>query len=84
MNLIHEYALLVAVALPVVVIVGVQVFLFVSGERGTLLLPGLSRFPTIELPEIGEETTDTTPAASAVRRIVDEVAANDDSAKEAA
>ena len=48
MNFINEYALLFAVALPVVSIVGIQVFLFVTGERGTLLVPGLNRYPSIE------------------------------------
>ena len=49
MNFFNEYALLVAVALPVVAIVGLQVFLFVAGERGTGLLPGLNRYPSIEI-----------------------------------
>jgi len=49
MNFFNEYALLVVVALPVVAIVGLQVFLFVGGERGTGLLPGLSRYPSIEI-----------------------------------
>ena len=49
MNFFNEYALLVAVALPVVVIVGLQVFLFVAGERGTGLIPGLARYPSIEI-----------------------------------
>ena len=33
MNFVNEYALLVAVALPVVAIVGFQVYLFVCGDR---------------------------------------------------
>jgi hypothetical protein len=49
MNFFNEYALLVAVALPVVAIVGLQVFLFVAGERGTGLFPGLDRYPSIEI-----------------------------------
>ena len=49
MNFINEYALLFAVALPVVVIVGIQVALFIAGERGTGLLPGLNRYPSIAL-----------------------------------
>jgi hypothetical protein len=48
MNFVNEYALLVAVALPVVAIVGIQVYLFACGERGTLLVPGLNRYPSIE------------------------------------
>ena len=49
MNFINEYALLIAVALPVAVVVGLQVFLFVTGERGAGLLPGFSGYPSIEL-----------------------------------
>ncbi|HEY2628328.1 MAG TPA: hypothetical protein VGI57_04340 [Usitatibacter sp.] len=49
MEFIHEYALLVAVATPVLVIVGLQVYLFVAGERGTLLLPSLKPFPAIAI-----------------------------------
>ena len=48
MNFVNEYALLFAVALPVVAIVGIQVYLFVCGERDTLLVPGVSRYPSIE------------------------------------
>src|SRR4029079_15282572 len=48
MNFFNEYALLVAVALPVVVIVGLQVILLVARERGTGLIPGLARYPSIE------------------------------------
>ena len=48
MNFVNEYALLVAVALPVVAIVGIQAYLYVCGERGTLLVPGLNRYPSIE------------------------------------
>ena len=47
MNFVNEYALLFAVALPVVVIVGIQVYLFLNGERDTLLVPGVSRYPSI-------------------------------------
>ncbi len=39
MEFFNEYGLLVAVATPVLVIVVLQVYLFVAGERGTLLLP---------------------------------------------
>lgn len=48
---IHEIALLVAVALPVAAIVALNLWLFVFGERGTLLLPHLGRFPAVELEE---------------------------------
>jgi hypothetical protein len=42
MEFFREYALLVAVATPVLVIVAMQVYLFIAGERGTLLLPSLA------------------------------------------
>jgi hypothetical protein len=48
---LQQYGLLVAVAVPVLVIVGMQVLLFVSGERGTLLLPSLKPFDSIALSE---------------------------------
>jgi hypothetical protein len=47
MNFVNEYALLAAVALPVVAIVGIQVYLFLNGERDTLLVPGLNNYPSI-------------------------------------
>jgi len=43
MSFIEEYGLLIAVSLPVVVIVALQVCLFICGERGTLLLPAWTR-----------------------------------------
>ena len=49
MNFFKEYALLVAVSILVVVIVGLHVFLFVAGERVTGLIPGLARYPSIEI-----------------------------------
>ena len=49
MNFINEYSLLFAVALPVVVIVGIQASLFIAGERGTGLLPGFGQYSSIEL-----------------------------------
>ena len=47
MNFVNQYALLFAVAIPVVAIVGIQVYLFLCGERDTLLVPGLNRYPSI-------------------------------------
>ena len=82
MNLIHEYSLLVAVALPVVVILGIQAYLFVSGERGTLLLPGFASFPKVATGGTVPQTVDTTPAPFA--ELDGEHAANDHFAKEAA
>ena len=49
MNFIQEYSLLIAVAAPVLVIVGIQLWLFFTDERGTLLLPSLRRFPSVDL-----------------------------------
>ncbi len=64
MDFLHEYALLFAVATPVVVLVAIQVYLFACGERGTLLLPSLRGFPRIDIgPEVEEEVlTDVSPA----------------------
>ena len=56
MNFVNEYALLLAVAIPVVAIVGVQVYLFACGERDTLLVPGLSRYPSIEYGKSAKAT----------------------------
>ena len=44
---INEFALLVAVSIPVATIVCMQVFLTATGERGTGLIPGLSSYPSI-------------------------------------
>ena len=47
MNFFQEYALLFAVAIPVAVIVLIEVVLRISGERDTLLLPGFARYPAV-------------------------------------
>jgi hypothetical protein len=39
MSLTHEYALLIAIALPVIVVVALNAWLALNGERDTLLLP---------------------------------------------
>jgi hypothetical protein len=79
MNFFNEYALLVAVATPVVVIFGLQVLLFVAGERGTGILPGFSKYPSIEMPEPkAVNTVAETPT------IVIHVAANDETERLAA
>lgn len=39
MNLISEYSLLVAIAIPALALVGLNLFLAMTGERHTLLLP---------------------------------------------
>ena len=43
----HEYGLLIAVALPASVIFTMQVLLLASGERGTLLWPATGGFPPV-------------------------------------
>ena len=52
MDFLEEYALLGAIGLPIVLVAASNVYLALTGERGTLLLPGPSRF---ELPEASEE-----------------------------
>ncbi|MGH9671212.1 MAG: hypothetical protein ACRD3A_14005 [Terriglobales bacterium] len=39
MNLFNEFALLFAVATPLVVLFAMNLFLMMEGERGTLMLP---------------------------------------------
>jgi hypothetical protein len=63
MNFIQDYALLVAIALPVLIIVGINLFLVMGGERGTLLVPSFGPFekglePAPEQPQVAvrEET----------------------------
>ncbi|MBC8023427.1 MAG: hypothetical protein H7Y14_09935 [Burkholderiales bacterium] len=51
MPAIQQIALLVAVAAPVLVVAAINAFLAVMGERGTLLLPRLQRYPRVELDE---------------------------------
>ena len=84
MNFFNEYGLLVAVSIPVIAIVGIQVFLYVSGERGTLLVPGLGGFPSIDLARteavaIKPETMPATTSAVAIRE-----PSNDEIEREAA
>jgi len=38
MNFLHEYALVIAIVVPVLALAGLNVFLWAGGERGTLLL----------------------------------------------
>jgi hypothetical protein len=76
MNFFHEYALLVAAAIPVVTVLGINVFLMVAGEKGTLLLPTLGRYPSHDF------RVDETPSATAGQPA--SVAANDEVEREAA
>ena len=61
MNLVNEYALLVAVSLPVAVVVAMQVYLYLEGERDTLLLPGLGGFPKVEIGLMAPVVVDVSP-----------------------
>ena len=76
MNFFQEYSLLIAFAVPCLAILGINVFLMLSGEEGTLLLPTLRPFPTV--PAIAAET----PSTGIV--MIDAVAANDEFEREAA
>jgi len=69
MNLFTEYGLLIAVATPVTVVVALQVYLFVAGERGTLLLPSLRPYESIAL----EPASNALPETEAPRTVFAEV-----------
>jgi hypothetical protein len=58
MNYFQEYALLIAVAIPCLAIVGINVYLWGNGERGTLLLPSAENFKTMAM---GEEVQEEQP-----------------------
>ena len=83
MNAFNEYALLVAVAVPVLAIAGLNVFLWFGGERGTLMLPTthdrLSAWQPAEA--LATAVTDETPAAIGA---VSDAPANDEEARKAA
>lgn len=61
MEYFREYALLIAVAVPVVAIIGLNLFLALMGERGTLLLPSSPSMDsrTACLPEVAQELPDS-------------------------
>ena len=61
MNLFTEYGLLVAVATPVAVVVALQVFLFIAGESGTLLLPSLRPYESSALEPLSEVRIEAEP-----------------------
>ena len=83
MNFFNEYALLVAVAVPVLAIAGLNVFLWFGGERGTLMLPTTQdRLSAWEPAEASlNAVTDTTPTSTGA---VCEAPANDEEARKAA
>ena len=71
MDVINEYALLFVVAMPVALILAMNLVLFLEGESGTLLFPSRAPFPAIAMDEI-----DVTPALTAPAAAVE--AANDE------
>jgi hypothetical protein len=80
MEAFQQYALLVAVAIPIVLIAGINMFLVLTGERGTLLLP----IPR-PLPSSGPMPVDVQPAKAApVPQERAEEPANDAREREAA
>ena len=65
MNLIHEYALLIAVVTPVFVVLGINVFLAFAGELETLLLPVPRPYPKVECAASTDHPTARTVEAAA-------------------
>ena len=65
MGFFEEYALLGAIGLPIVIVAASNVYLAITGESGTLLLPGPSRFhmPCGAAP--GEEDSETAASRGA-------------------
>jgi len=83
MNFVNEYALLFAVALPVIAIVGIQVYLFACGERSTLLMPGFNGYPAIELGKANSPVA-ATQVAPATRGEAAVESSNDEMERQAA
>src|SRR5262249_19242471 len=65
MEFFSEYGLLVAVATPVVVVVALQVYLFLAGEHGTLLLPSLRPYETVALGPASDAAMEAEPPRTA-------------------
>ena len=96
MSFFQEYSLLFAVAIPVAVVVVIEAALWLSGERGASLLPGLTRYPTVmSNAEIAAQMVAAEPIAvmpelerstvlADAPAAVAEVSANDTVAREAA
>src|SRR5688572_16558513 len=86
----HEFALLAVVAIPFLAIVGLNVYLWWGGERGTLLMPSSQRLPKIlDGREIAEEPMpvgyEAAPFAAATEpALAAAVPANDTHVREAA
>ena len=72
---INELSLLFAVSLPVATIVGMQVLLFATGERGTGLFPGLASYPSIAtgkvalVSEVATVNTSVEPSNDEMERL---------------
>lgn len=47
MDFANAYALLVVVSTPVSIVMGMNVWLYLEGERGTLVLPLLADWPSV-------------------------------------
>ena len=65
MDALHEVAFLAAVLLPVGVVALLNLVLAVTGESGTLLLPSLRRFPTLDLSGVEAAVAAREAAAAA-------------------
>jgi hypothetical protein len=75
MNFINEYALLFAVALPVMTIAAIQASLLLAGERGTGLLPGFDRYPSMAIRAASTMTEGTTVVSEAANDDMERAAA---------
>ena len=86
----HEYALLAVVAIPFLAVVGLNVYLWWEGERGTLLLPSSESLPAVlDAREMAQEEQPVGYEAAPVSTIsqpamTEAVPANDVHVREAA
>jgi len=65
-----EYALLFAIAVPVLAVIGLNLFLYVGGERGAGLFPSSRPFPVAALTSV--EPARALPVAPALEAANDE------------
>ena len=79
MNAFHEYALLFAIAVPLLAIIGLNLFLHIGGERGAGLLPSSRPFPVEDM-----DATVPAPALPALPAAPTTAAANDETERQAA
>lgn len=85
----HEFALLAVVAIPMLALVGINLYLWWEGERGTLLMPSSQGFPAVEMGERAEEAMPVgyeaaRVATSSEHLVAEAVPANDVHVREAA